>query len=405
MDRYIVVSSDCHAGPLPEQYREYLEPKYRPIFDQALPIQLAAVAKVEKSFLIQEVNEEWRKPIQQQLIGTWDNAERTKVLDSEGIAAEIIYVDGITERNSPPFGAGLSLPTEGIDPELQWAGARAHNRFLAELCAMDPVRRHGVAVMPLLWDIDQAIEHLNWLVENGIRNVQIPSMVNKFEPYHHPRYYPFWEACQDKGVIINLHSGSGPMGDFFGREWPEKESLPGAVGAFNMEVFFWTVRPLTMMLWGGVFERFPRLKVAVAETGTLWLLPTYLRHLDHGWYEAEFSLKLGDFKSHLSMAPTEYFRRNVALGASALSRADIDERYAVGVKQLMWGNDFPHPEGTFPHTWPHYMDRFKGVPQNEVEDILGNNAIEFYGLDRAALAKIAERIGPKKSDIETAAAA
>jgi hypothetical protein len=172
MDRYTVVSSDCHAGPLPEKYREYLEPKYRPIFDQALPIHLAQVAKVEKSFLIQEVNEEWRKPIQQQLIGTWDDAERTKVLDSEGIAAEIIYVDGITERNSPPFGAGLSLPTEGIDPELQWAGARAHNRFLAELCAYDPVRRHGVAVMPLLWDIDQAIEHLNWLVENGIRNVR-----------------------------------------------------------------------------------------------------------------------------------------------------------------------------------------------------------------------------------------
>jgi hypothetical protein len=103
------------------------------------------------------------------------------------------------------------------------------------------------------------------------------------------------------------------------------------------------------------------------------------------------------------MAPTEYFRRNVALGASALSRADIDERYAVGVKQLMWGNDFPHPEGTFPHTWPHYLDRFKDIPESETADILGGNAIEFYGLDREALAKIAARIGPKKSDLSAAA--
>jgi predicted TIM-barrel fold metal-dependent hydrolase len=403
MDRYIVVSSDCHAGPLPEKYREYLDPQYRPIFDQALPIQLAAVAKVEKSFLIQEVNEEWRRPIQQQLTGTWEHQERIKVLDSEGITAEIIYVDGITERNSPPFGAGLSLPTKGIDPELQWAGAIAHNRWLAELCAQAPERRLGVAVLPVLWDIERSVKYLRTLVDSGLRNVQIPSMVGDFEHYHHPRYNPFWEACQDLGVIVNLHSGSGPMQDFFGREWPEKESLPGAVGAFNMEVFFWTFRPLTMMLWGGVFERFPRLKVAVAETGTLWLLPPYLRHLDHGWYEAEFSLKLGDYKSHLSMSPTEYFRRNVALGASALSRADIDERYAVGVKQLMWGNDFPHPEGTFPHTWPHYMDRFRGIPEQEVADILGNNAIEFYGLDREKLAKIAERIGPKKSDLAAAA--
>lgn len=405
MDRYIVVSSDCHAGPLPEKYREYLDPQYRPIFDAALPVQLATVAKVEKNFLIQEINEEWRRPIQQQLLGTWDHEERLKVLDSEGIAAEIIYVDGITERNSPPFGAGLSLPTEGIDPELQWAGARAHNRFLAELCAAAPERRHGVAVMPLLWDIELAIKELRWCVANGLKSVMIPPMVGKFEHYHHVRYYPFWEACQDLGVIINLHSGSGPMQDFFGREWPQKDPTdnPGAVAAFNMEVFFWTVRPLTMMLWGGVFERYPRLKVAVAETGTLWLLPTYLRHLDHGWYEAEFSLKLGDFKSHLSMAPTEYFKRNVALGASALSRADIEERYKVGVKQLMWGNDFPHPEGTFPHTWQHYMDRFRGVPDQEIADILGENAIRFYNLDRDKLAKIAAKIGPKKSDLAVAA--
>lgn len=405
MDRYIVVSSDCHAGPLPEKYREYLDPQYRPIFDAALPVQLATVAKVEKNFLIQEVNEEWRRPIQKQLVGTWDHQERLNVLDSEGIAAEIIYVDGITERNSPPFGAGLSLPTEGIDPELQWAGARAHNRFLAELCAQAPERRHGVAVMPLLWDIELAIKELRWCVDNGLRSVMIPPMVGKFEHYNHVRYYPFWQACQDLGVVINLHSGSGPMTDFFGREWPLKDPTdnPGAVGAFNMEVFFWTMRPLTLMLWGGVFEKFPKLKVAVAETGTLWLLPTYLRHLDHGWYEAEFSLKLGDFKSHLSMSPTDYFRRNVALGASALSRADIEERYNVGVKQLMWGNDFPHPEGTFPHTWEHYMDRFRGVPDQEIADILGENAIKFYGLDRDALAKVAAKIGPKKSDLLVAA--
>src|SRR5690606_28854969 len=121
------------------------------------------------NFLIQEVNEEWRRPIQKQLVGTWDHQERLNVLDSEGIAAEIIYVDGITERNSPPFGAGLSLPTEGIDPELQWAGARAHNRFLAELCAQAPERRHGVAVMPLLWDIELAIKELRWCVDNGLR--------------------------------------------------------------------------------------------------------------------------------------------------------------------------------------------------------------------------------------------
>lgn len=73
------------------------------------------------------------------------------MLDADGIAGEVIFVDGITEMNTPPFGAGLSLPTEDIVPELQWAGARAHNRWLAELCAQAPARHCGVAVMPLLW--------------------------------------------------------------------------------------------------------------------------------------------------------------------------------------------------------------------------------------------------------------
>ena len=68
-----------------------------------------------------------------------------RVLDGDGIAGEVIFPDGITEMNMPPFGAGLSLPTENVVPELQWAGARAHNRWLAELCQMAPERRVGVA--------------------------------------------------------------------------------------------------------------------------------------------------------------------------------------------------------------------------------------------------------------------
>ena len=133
MDRYLVISSDCHAGLRPEKYRDYLDPQFREIFDVALPIQLEEVKKAAKRFLVDDINEEWRAGQESGLEGAWDHGERIKVLDGDGCAGEVIYPDGITEMNMPPFGAGLSLPTEGITAELQWAGARSHNRWLAEL--------------------------------------------------------------------------------------------------------------------------------------------------------------------------------------------------------------------------------------------------------------------------------
>lgn len=93
-----------------------------------------------------DINREWRAGHERQLSGVWDHAERIKVLDDDGIAAEVIFPDGITEMNTPPFGAGLSLPAENVDPKLQWAGARAHNRWLAEFCAQAPERHAGIAI-------------------------------------------------------------------------------------------------------------------------------------------------------------------------------------------------------------------------------------------------------------------
>lgn len=399
MDRYIVISSDCHAGLPPERYRDYLDPQYRELFDQALPLQMEMTAKAEETFLIKEINDEWRADIEQELTGAWDPAERTRMLDNDGIAGEVIYPDGITERNAGPFGASLGLPTKDIVPELQWAGARAHNRWLSELCQNDPDRHHGVAMMPLLWDVDLALEHLQWCVDNGLRSVMIPHLVGELDHYHHPRYNPFWEACESLGVIVNFHSGATPINDYFGKNFPESDGVEytGAMGVFVSEVMWWTYRPLTFMIWGGVFERYPKLKVAVAEAGTVWVLPSYLRLIDHNYHEVHFASKLGDFYSHLSMAPSDYFRRNVGIGASCMPRADVEVRHEVGLDRIMWGSDYPHPEGTWPNTRQHLIETFTGFPDEEIAAMLGENAIRFYGFDRDRMESIARRIGPEKS--------
>lgn len=396
-DHLIVVSSDCHAGLHIADYKPYVESKYHEAMDMAVPVQVELTAKAEESFLIKEINDAWREPIQKQLTGAWDYQERLKVLADDGIAAEVIFPDGITEMNTPPFGAGLGLSPRDAVPELQWAGAMAHNRWLAEFCANDPARHIGVASIPLLWDVQQAVDAVRWCVDNGLRAVMIPTMWGDQAPYHDRKYDPFWEVCQDLGVIVHFHSGPAPQPEYFGKEWPREdrsEDLPGAMGIYVSEVMWWLYRPLTFMIWGGVFERYPRLKVVMTEGGTTFMLPPWLRLLDHNYFDIQFSAKLGDFRSHLSMSPTEYFQRNIAIGASCVPRRDIDAREALGTDKLMWGSDYPHPEGTWPHTREYYREVFAGIPETDGRKILGENAVNWYGLDRAYLQTVADRIGP-----------
>ena len=229
-ERLIVVSTDCHAGLHIADYKPYVESKYHEMMDMAVPIQVEMMDKASESFLIKEINDEWRAPIQQELTGAWDYGERVKMLAKDGIAAEIIFPDGITEQNTPPFGAGLGLSPRDAVPELQWAGAMAHNRWLAELCANDPARHLGVASIPLLFDVQQAVEAVRWCVDNGLRCVMIPTMWLEHDPYHHVKYDPFWEVCEDLGVTIHFHSGPAPHPEYFGRNWPAEDNsdqMPG----------------------------------------------------------------------------------------------------------------------------------------------------------------------------------
>ena len=157
-DRYLVVSSDGHAGLHAADYRPYVDSKYHEIFDAALPIQIEATQRMSDYFLITDINEEWRQGRDAELAGAWDPTARDKVIDADGIVAEVLFPDGVTEMNAPPFGAGFSMPPEGTNAELMWAGCDAHNRFMTEFVQSAPERRIGLACIPLYWDVDLAVE-------------------------------------------------------------------------------------------------------------------------------------------------------------------------------------------------------------------------------------------------------
>ena len=112
MDRYLVISSDCHAGLPPEQYREYVDPQFRDAFDVALPIQIEATQEAAKKFLVDDINAEWRKGHEDGLTGAWDSDARLKVLDDYRPWTECHSLGGVprVDGSSRFSASGENLP-------------------------------------------------------------------------------------------------------------------------------------------------------------------------------------------------------------------------------------------------------------------------------------------------------
>jgi predicted TIM-barrel fold metal-dependent hydrolase len=167
-ERLLVVSSDGHVGAPVGQYRDYVEPKYRDDFDgwleQFVP-QWAATQLKDSRFqetLSESYKREWlkdEKTAQYAASGTCDPAVRLKVLDEDGIAADVLFPDD-QSANVPPF-IGFTREfdrpwREEYSPELKLAGARAYNRWLAEFCSAAPDRLLGLALLGSLADVQAA---------------------------------------------------------------------------------------------------------------------------------------------------------------------------------------------------------------------------------------------------------
>jgi hypothetical protein len=142
---------------------------------------------------------------------------------------------------------------------------------------------------------------------------------------------------------------------------------------------------------GGVFDRYPKLKMMVTEIRADWI-PQTLQLLDKIWETHRDSLPA-------RRPPSEYWRSNCMAGLSFMNKAEVAMRHEIGVETMAFGRDYPHTEGTWPNTVAYFSDLFRGVPEKEMRAILGENMVRFLGLDRAKLAAISERIAPSYKQI------
>jgi hypothetical protein len=150
-------------------------------------------------------------------------------------------------------------------------------------------------------------------------------------------------------------------------------------------------RPMWQLMLGGVFDRHPNLKLVLTEIRLDWI-PATLQHLD-----AVYERHRADLPA--KRKPSEYWQTNCLAGASFIHKAEVEMRHDIGVETILFGRDFPHPEGTWPNTKDWLRHAFAGVPEDEVRLMLGENAVRFLRLDRERLAEIARRIGPTIDDI------
>jgi predicted TIM-barrel fold metal-dependent hydrolase len=161
---------------------------------------------------------------------------------------------------------------------------------------------------------------------------------------------------------------------------------------------FWMARPLKILIYAGVLERHPRLKVVFTELTCDWV-PSTLVKMDHSWGDSS-----NPNPAELPRRPSEYWYRQCFVGASLLSRDEVLMRRAIGGDNMMYGVDYPHPEGSWLRTREWFQQVFgqTGISEAELRKVLGENAVAVYGLDVEQLRPIADRIGPTYDDIVNA---
>jgi predicted TIM-barrel fold metal-dependent hydrolase len=391
-DPYLIVAADSHAGLPTEEYRQYLDRAFYPQFDEFLG-ERAAMIEASTKLGVRDENfaKQWFEQHERELAGGWDAATRNQALDADGVAAEVVYpdADAVESRTCVPFGAGLGLKGD-LDPVLGMAGAQAHNRWLAELCADSPERRCGVALVPITVDIPDVLAEIRRAKDSGLGAVMIPAMWVHQRPYNDRHYDPVWALCQELEMPIVTHSGSASR-DEYGDD----------LGIYVTEVTWWPARPMWFMLWSGVFTRFPKLRFGVTEGGCWWL-PGLLWSWDRLCLGSRGASKLGagKFAEALGdMLPSQVVDRNCFTGLANVKRRELGMRYEIGIDNMLWGTDFPHPEGTWPNTRDWLQKTFYDIPIAESRRMLGLAAAETFGFDIAKLKPIADRVGPTPTDL------
>lgn len=390
-----MISTDGHAAPPMPAYRDYLEHTHHEAFDEYVrghdqvhamfESQRADSSRVTPTPLLFDddlLEDHIERVIRSGAIaGEGDPTRRVELLEREGIVAEVLFPNGIPFQQS--FTGGMP------DAELQAAGQRAYNRWIADFCAAAPGRFIG-QVSVSFGDVDEACREIRKGAEAGLRGVLFPAPAA--HDWSDPSYDPIWSLCEELGLPLNSHGGG------VGASFPRADvAFERGIALFGRESLWHARRPFWHFVLGGVFDRYPGLTLVFTEQHSDWV-PALLRTMDHTARGSLYAASMGKFVEKL---PSEYFAEHCFLGASILARAEITMWDEIGDDKLMFGADFPHLEGTYSRTHDYLRACFgdNGRSVGDMVAFLGGTALGVFDLDAAQLRPIADRVGPEIEDL------
>ena len=382
--KYRTVDADQHLNPpqtfwadyLPKQFKE-LAPKLEHGEDADYIVFEGKRRKINlMNALAGKKAEEWKMEgrASDVLKGNFDAEARIADMDADGIDAAVLY-------------GGGPLGTQNV--ELYYESFRAYNRYLKDFCDYDRKRLCGVAYLPMR-DIDESIKMLKEVAEMGFTTVNIPAFPQRptstvssaptgasaqmaaqaaaltgdpwYEvQYDQPQFDKFYAAAVDHDIALTIHLGARMT------RFEDKTRLLSDMLASK----FAMAEPVAIKIFGGVFDRFPKLRYGTIESGGGWMAFA-ADYMDRTWEKQRFWIG-----SQIKHPPSYYMEQNV--WASFIhDRVAIETRNLPGAKNVMWSSDYPHSETTFPES-QKWIDRlFEGVPEADKHMILSENARRFF---------------------------
>jgi predicted TIM-barrel fold metal-dependent hydrolase len=300
--------------------------------------------------------------------GSWQPAARLEDMTQDGVSTAVLY-------------GGGPLGTE--DNDLYVASFQAYNHWLADFCSYDRKRLVGVAYLPMQ-DIDQSIAMLKDAASRGLKAVNIPAFPQSGKgtagggfaaqvlaltgdpdgplQYDNPEFDRFWKACVDHDMAVTIHLGARIARPGMNRFLPNLVMSKVCMA-----------EPIAIMIFGGVFDRFPTLRYGSIESGVGWMswMATYMDDIynnQHHWLQLELKEK-----------PSFYMDQNV-WGSFIRDPNGVRNRHLPGGRNIMWSTDYPHSETTWPDSQANLERHFGDLPEAERKPIVCDNAAKFYGL-------------------------
>jgi predicted TIM-barrel fold metal-dependent hydrolase len=376
MSSYNVISADSHIVEPPDLYESRIEPKFRSRAPRIERHRTRTGQEYDAWYLdgvrvgtigsVIQAGRRFEDPGSIDFLGVWEDVR--KAAYEPHAMLEELEADGV-------WGACLQ-PSQGLfwyrlpDSELLSALCRAYNVWITDFCRAAPGRFKGIGMLNVD-DVDDACQELERCAELGLAGAFIPVYPLAERPYRHASYDRLWWTAQDLEMPLLLHVAT-MRGGIPGSEFTIDINQLTAAGLANSD--YWMRYSLTAMIFAGVFDRYPRLKVGSVEHETAWV-PHWLRQMDFTYRERP---ALGRaWKSRHAMLPSEYWQRNMFVEFME-DDCGIRLRDVIGVDNMLWGNDFPHAESTWPKS-REFLDRiFAGAPDEDRRKITADNAARIF---------------------------